>query len=125
MNSLSEYIQIYAILLVMDQNPSNSSSEHSKLLYEALTARGVDAVLEYNDGHKTVDIAVLDAKLFIEVDGLQHFTDPTQIIRDFKRNHYSDGDDFSTFYVTNQIIYRCLDQVADALVEVIKQRRQL
>ena len=73
----------------MDQNPINSSSEHSKLLYDSLVARGVNAVLEYNDGHKTVDIAVLDAKLFIEVDGLQHFTDPTQIIRDFKRSHYS------------------------------------
>lgn len=73
----------------------------------------------------SVDIAVLDAKLFIEVDGLQHFTDPTQIIRYFKRSHYSEGDDFSTFYVTNQIIDRCLDQVVDALVEVIKQRRQL
>ncbi len=108
----------------MDQAINNSSSQHSKMLYDALTARGINAVLEYNDGHKTVDIAVLDAKLFIEVDGLQHFTDPTQITRDFKRSHYSDGDDFSTFYVTNQIIDRCLDQVADALVEVIHQRNK-
>ena len=42
-----------------------------------------------------------------------------QIMRDFKRSHYSDGDDFRTFYVTNQIIERYLDQVADALAKVV------
>jgi very-short-patch-repair endonuclease len=79
--------------------------------------------LEYNDGHKTVDIAILDAKLFIEVDGLQHFTKPEQILRDFKRSHYSDGDDFRTFYVTNQIIEKYLNEVADALVKVVEELR--
>ena len=103
----------------MDQNNVISASTSAKLLHEALKARNIDAILEYNDGHKTVDLAVLDAKLFIEVDGLQHFTNPEQILRDFKRSHYSDGDDFRTFYVTNQIIERYLDQVADALAKVI------
>ncbi len=103
----------------MIDNLTSSSSKHSKLLFDALISRGVNASLEYNDGHKTVDIAVLDAKLFIEVDGLQHFTNPEQIMRDFKRSHYSDGDDFRTFYVTNQIIEKYLDQVADALAKVI------
>lgn len=108
----------------MDSQENINSSEHSKLLYNALKERGIDVILEYNDGHKTVDLAVLDAKLYIEVDGLQHFTDPEQIMRDFKRNHYSDGDDFNTFYVTNQLIDKCLDQVAAALVEVIYRRSQ-
>jgi len=103
----------------MDQNNAISASASARLLYDALKARNIDAILEYNDGHKTVDIAVLDAKLFIEVDGLQHFTNPEQIMRDFKRSHYSDGDDFRTFYVTNQIIERYLDQVADALAKVV------
>ena len=103
----------------MEQNNGKSASASARLLYEALKTRNIDAILEYNDGHKTVDIAVLDAKLFIEVDGLQHFTNPEQIMRDFKRSHYSDGDDFRTFYVTNQIIERYLDQVADALAKVV------
>jgi very-short-patch-repair endonuclease len=105
----------------MNQNNVISASASAKLLYDALKTRNIDAVLEYNDGHKTVDIAVLDAKLFIEVDGLQHFTNPEQILRDFKRSHYSDGDDFRTFYVTNQIIEKYLDLVANALVEVIRK----
>ncbi len=78
--------------------------------------------MEYSDGHETVDIAVLNAHLYIEVDGIQHFTDSEQIIRDFKRNHYSDGDDFSTFYVTNQLIDKYLDEIADALIKVINEK---
>lgn len=106
----------------MDPDNAISASTSARLLYDALKARNIDAILEYNDGHKTVDIAVLDAKLFIEVDGLQHFTNPKQIMRDFKRSHYSDGDDFRTFYVTNQIVENYLDRVADALVEVINKK---
>ena len=107
----------------MNENNTKPSSASAKLLYDALRSRNIEAILEYNDGHKTVDIAILNAKLFIEVDGLQHFTKPEQILRDFKRSHYSDGDDFRTFYVTNQIIEKYLNEVADALVKVVEELR--
>ena len=107
----------------MDENNIKPASASAKLLYDALRSLNIEAILEYNDGHKTVDIAILDAKLFIEVDGLQHFTKPEQILRDFKRSHYSDGDDFRTFYVTNQIIEKYLNEVADALVKVVEELR--
>ena len=92
------------------------------MLFDALCNKGIVAQLEYSDGHKTVDTAILNPRIYIEVDGLHHFTDPEQIIRDFKRNHFSDGDDFSTFYVINQILDKYLDQVVDALVQVVKTR---
>jgi very-short-patch-repair endonuclease len=98
------------------------ASKQSRMLYDALQEKGIKAELEYSDGHKTVDIAILKAHLYIEVDGIQHFTNPEQIMRDFKRYHYSDGDDFSTFYVTNQIIDNHLDEVVNALVDVVKSR---
>jgi very-short-patch-repair endonuclease len=103
------------------QNPREATPQALKL-FNALKEKGIDSQIQYNDGHKTVDIAVLKAKLFIEVDGIQHFTNSEQIKRDFKRSHYSDGDDYSTFYVTNQIIDTHLDEVVDALVEVINSR---
>ena len=106
----------------MHQSEESKITQQARLLYEALCKKGVNAVLEYSDGHKTVDIAILPAHLYIEVDGLRHFTNPEQIIRDFKRNHYSDGDDFSTFYVTNQIIDKYLNQVVDALVRVVETK---
>jgi len=92
-----------------------------KRLYDALIARGVQATLGHWDNHKTIDIAILPAHIFIEVDGMRHFTDPDQIMRDFKRSHFSDGDDFHTYYVTNQIIDKYCDKVADALAEVSKR----
>ncbi len=98
------------------------ATQHTTRLWQALKDRGVDATLEYFDGHKTIDIAILPARIFIEVDGLHHFTKAEQIMRDFKRSHYSDGDDFNTFYVTNQIIDLFLDDVANALVEVVALR---
>jgi very-short-patch-repair endonuclease len=99
------------------------STKHEQLLFDALVSRGIDAKLGYWDGHKTVDIVILSAHLFIEVDDLRHFTDPDQIMRDLKRSHFSDGDDFNTFYVTNQILEKYLDKVADALAEIVKRRK--
>jgi very-short-patch-repair endonuclease len=97
-------------------------SRQAQMLYEALVKRGITCEPEYFDGHKHVDIAVLSARMFIEVDGLNHFVVAEQIIRDFKRSHYSDGDDISTFYVTNQIIDKYLDRVVEALIKVIESR---
>lgn len=103
-------------------NHKKQASSHEQALYDALIKRGVKAKLSYNDGFKTVDIAILPARIYIEVDDLGHFTNPDQIIRDFRRSHFSDGDDYATFYVTNQIIGRYVDDVADALVEVVKRK---
>lgn len=104
----------------MGQFEGKFASNQAKSLYEALCKRGIDARLEHSDGYKTVDIAILEAHLYIEVDGIQHFTNPEQIMRDFKRSHFSDGDDFRTFYVTNQIIETHLEEVADAIVKVVE-----
>lgn len=97
-----------------------------KKLFDALVKRGVSVTPLYSDGHKTVDMAVLPAHLYIEVDDIGHFINPDQIERDLNRNHFSDGDDFRTFYVTNQIIdSKYLDQVADAIAAVAKRRTSL
>ena len=91
-------------------------------LFEVLTEKGIKARLEYTDGHKHVDIAILSARMFIEVDGMQHFMDSEQILRDFKRDHFSDGDDFATFRIPNIVLEHQLEEVAQAIVEVVKQR---
>ncbi len=93
-----------------------------KDLGEALRKRGVSVILEHSDGHKHVDIAILNARIFIEVDGIQHLTDANQIMRDFKRDHFSDGDDFDTIHIPNEVIKTHLEQIADAIAEVVKKR---
>ena len=101
---------------------TNQITPQVKSLHEALAKRGIKSIPEYSDGHKHVDLAILEAKLYIEVDGIQNFTKPEQIIADFQRVHYSDRDGFVTFFVTNQIIEKYLDEVANALVVVVKER---
>ena len=108
----------------MQQAGERPASNQAKMLYDALCKKGITAQLEYSDGHKTVDIAILNPRIYIEVDGIQHFTNPEQIMRDFKRYHFSDGDDFSTFYVTNQIIDHYLDEVVNALVKVVEMKSE-
>jgi very-short-patch-repair endonuclease len=98
---------------------------HEQKLFNALVERGVEVEAPYNDGHKTVDMAVRSARLFIEVDNLDHFTKSDQIIRDLQRSHFSDGDDYRTFYVTNQILDRFNDEVADALKEVVDKLKKV
>jgi len=106
----------------MNKSPKLGPTEHEVKLYEALKKRGIDSELQYPDGHKTVDIAILSAKIYIEVDDLGHYTDPQRIISDFARSHYSDCENFCTFRVTNQIIDNFLDQVADAIAVVVMKR---
>jgi very-short-patch-repair endonuclease len=107
---------------MQQKNKKPPITKQTRALYEALNKRGIQGELEYWDGHKHVDIAILKAGIFIEIDGLQHFTDPKEIERDFKRNHFSEGDDFNTIHIPNIIIDKFLNKVVGAIVEVVNRR---
>lgn len=97
-------------------------TKYAQLLIDALKERGIKSDPEYFDGHKTVDIAVHDAKIFIEIDGLHHYTQSEQIKADFRRNHFSDGDDIDTIRIPNELINNHLKEIADGVAGVIKGR---
>lgn len=90
-------------------------------LANALRVRYVEVIQQYFDGHKHVDLYLPEAKIFVEVNGLQHYTYPSQILADFKRFHFSDGDDRRTFVVTNQLIDTHCDDIANALTLVVRK----
>ena len=100
----------------------HTPTKQAAALIEALRKRGVDLIPEYDDGHKTVDIYIPKAGLFIEINGLQHYTNPEKIIADLKRSHFSDGDDKNTMPITNQLIETHLDEIADAIAQVVKEK---
>jgi len=104
--------------------PKPVITKQTRALFNALTEQGIKAELEYWDGYKHVDIAVIDAKIYIEIDGLHHFTDTKQIEADFKRNHFSDGDDFDTIHIPNSVIDNYLPKVTTAIIKVIKKRQK-
>jgi very-short-patch-repair endonuclease len=86
--------------------------------------RGVKVYVELHDGFKTIDLAIPRAKINVEVDGIQHLTDPKQIIADMSRGHYSHKSGYDTMHIPNEMVRKHLDKIADALAEASKIREQ-
>ncbi len=100
--------------------PKLESTKETIALAEALRARGVEVELEHWDGHKHIDIFIPKAKLYIEIDGLHHYTNPKQIRADLLRDHYSDNETYSTKRYSNEIVQKHLSEIADAIAEISK-----
>ena len=98
---------------------TTSATPESISLYFALRRRGVPAELEYDDGFKRVDIAVPEAKVHIEVDGVQHNLDSQQAMRDLTRtlNSYKRG--YCTLRIPNSLVKHNLKQTAEKITEFL------
>lgn len=97
------------------------ATEQEIKLYNALKKRGIECILNYNDGHKTVDIAIKKSKLYIEVDGLYHYLRPRQIVADIQRSECSfRKNGISTIHIFNSIIDDHLDSIAESIAKVAK-----
>ena len=101
-------------------NFMKKSTEHTKKLYEALTKREINCEKQKWDNHKHIDLSIDEARLYIEVDGDQHYTSSTQIKKDIVRDYYSSKDGFRTIHIPNRLINDKLDNVADAIAQVAK-----
>ena len=56
------------------------------------------------DGHKTIDIAIPEAIMNIEVDGSQHNLNARQALSDQQRDYYSEQKGFKTIRVPNSLL---------------------
>lgn len=100
--------------------PKNIPTEHASRLISALKSKGLQVKEEYWDGHKHVDIYIPQAKLYIEVDGVPHYTKPEQLISDFERDYYSFKEGFFTKHITNEAIDTHCEQIAVAIAKVVR-----
>jgi hypothetical protein len=89
-------------------------------LYFALKECGVPAELEKYDGYKTVDIAIEEAKVHIEVDGMQHNYSSRQALSDLKRTYYSFKKGYFTLRIPNSLIRDELDDTVDYIIDLLK-----
>ena len=89
-----------------------NASELTVQLYAALRHRHIPAQLENFDGFKTIDIAVPQAKINIEVDGHQHNTDAHQALSDLKRTFYSFKQGYYTIRIPTTLVRHHLDETA-------------
>jgi very-short-patch-repair endonuclease len=96
----------------------------AKSLKQALEDRGIKVYVELHDGFKTIDLAIPGAKINVEVDGIQHLTNPKQILADLGRGYYSHKNGYDTMHIQNEMIRKHLDEIADALAEASKIRER-
>lgn len=100
----------------------SASTPKTKLLIGALEQRGITVQSEHWDGHKHIDIFIPAVGMYIEVDGLPHYTNSRQIIADLQRDHFSDAEGFVTKHIPNELIDTHLEEVADAIARIVKER---
>ena len=96
-------------------------SKYSENLYKTLLSRGLPVELEKFDGHKTIDIACVPAKLNIEIDGIQHAF-YKQALSDLKRTYYSLEQDYFTLRIPNNLIKNNPEEVANWVEKIIRAR---
>jgi len=95
-------------------------SPEAKALHRALVDLGIPAELELFDGYKTVDIAVPDANIHIEVDGAQHHTSSRQALADLKRTYYSLQQGIYTIRIPNNLVRYHLPETVDFVARIIQ-----
>lgn len=92
---------------------------YAKVLVKEIQKRGIDAKLEYEDGHKSVDIHIPKVNLDIEVDGRHHAEDPEQALRDLIRTKFSLEDGRNTIRIPNTLVYNNPEVTANLIKEIV------
>lgn len=96
----------------------------ARALKHTLEKHGVRVLFELYDGYKHIDLAIPDAKLNVEVDGIQHLTNPHQILADLGRGYYSHKKGYSTMHISNEMVQGHLEEIAKALAEAVRVRSE-
>ena len=92
-------------------------------LKHELEKHGIQVITEHSDGYKRVDIYLPEAEMYIEVDGLQHLTDPEQIIADLQRDYYSNAEERYTLRIHNIDLINHLPKISQAIADVVTKRK--
>jgi very-short-patch-repair endonuclease len=95
----------------------------AKQLYAALRKKGVHAQLEKDTGHMTIDIAITDAMVNIEVDGPHHNYSAKQALADLKRTYHAFKRGYITLRIPNSLIKTNLDETAQYIAEFLKDSK--
>ncbi len=100
----------------------NTPTPQENALTLELNKRGIFVHQQYFDGYKHIDLYLPDARINIEVDGLQHLINPKRIVEDFHREYHADINGYHNIHITNGTLMHHLNEIADAIAEVVKQK---
>lgn len=101
-----------------------TTTRETSKLYFSLKRRGVPAELEKFDGYKSIDIAITDAMVNIEVDGPQHNYNPIQALADLKRSFYSFRRGYLTIRIPNALVAYNLEETVDYITEFLNTSKE-
>ena len=79
------------------------------------------AQLEKYDGYKNVDIAVVEARVNIEIDGVHHADNADQAFADLQRAFYSFKKGFFTLRIPDVLVRQNLKQTADYVTAFLNE----
>jgi very-short-patch-repair endonuclease len=96
------------------------TTSHTLSLYFLLRKKGIAAQLEKFDGFKTIDIAVVEARLNIEVDGAHHNTRHEQALADLKRTYYAFEKGYYTLRIPNSLVKSHPVETADYVADFVE-----
>jgi len=99
------------------------STPEARKLAKALREKGWHVQTEKNDGFKRIDIAIVEAKVNIEVDGAHHNLSKDQALRDLKRTYYSFKKDYVTLRIPNSLTVndKIITETADYISGFLNQ----
>jgi hypothetical protein len=100
---------------------TGSTTQEAVRLYFALLQRGVPAELEKYDGYKQIDIAIVEAKVNIEVDGGHHIYSGHQALKDLQRTLYSFRKGYLTLRIPNSLIRSNLSEAVDLIIDFLDE----
>ncbi len=100
-------------------------TKEAMLLFNALKKEGVPAKIEWNDGHKSVDISVPEARVDIEVDGGQHNFNAKVALSDLKRTYYSfKKKNYLTLRIPNRLVTEYLNETTKYIVHFLNESNE-
>lgn len=92
-------------------------------LYYGLKEVGVNAMLEWWDGKKSVDIAISRVKLNIEIDTKYHMMTHEQAINDLEETMHSFKNGFTTIRIPHVLIKHYLKETVDNILGIMEGLR--
>lgn len=95
------------------------TTPEARLLYFALLHRNIPAIVEKFDGYNHIDIAIPEARVNVEVDGLHHNHSSPQALADLKRTLHSFRRGYYTLRIPNSLVRECLEETADHVARFV------
>ena len=92
-------------------------------LYYGLKEAGVNAMLEWWDGKKSVDIAISRVKLNIEIDNEYHMLTHEQAINDLEEAMHSFKNGFTTIRIPHVLIKHYLSETVNNILGIMEGLR--